>query len=135
MTTGKATRPLGVTVLAVLLMLFGLLAFFGSLFLWGGGFLLSFPAGVDLALPVTDILVNAPASILAAIGLWRLARWGYAASQFVAGFYTYASVDIFVMVAQKGPPYPVAIILPQVLALIVAAALVFYLWRIRTVFR
>jgi hypothetical protein len=38
------------------------------------------------------------------------------------------------MAAQKGPPYPLEIIVPQLLALAVAAALVFYLWRIRTVF-
>jgi hypothetical protein len=56
------------------------------------------------------------------------------ASQFVAGFYTYASVEIFVMVAQEGPPYPPEIIFPQVLALIVAAALVIYLWRIQRLF-
>lgn len=128
------SRPFGVTVLSIMLSLFGLLALFGSLFMWGEGFLLSFPEGVDYAFPVTDILVNAPASITAAIGLWRLRRWGYVASQFVAGFYTYASVEIFVMVAQEGPPYPMAIILPQVLALVVAAALVFYLWRIQGIF-
>ena len=56
------------------------------------------------------------------------------ASQFVAGFYTYASVEIFVMTAQKGPPYPLEIIVPQLPALAVAAALVFYLWHVRTVF-
>lgn len=125
---------MGVTLLSIALFLFGAFAFIGSLFMWGEGFLLRFPAGVDYAFPVTDILVNAPASILAAIGLWRLRRWGYVAAQFVAGFYTYASVEILVMAAQKGPPYPVEIILPQLLALAVAAALVFYLWRVRTVF-
>ena len=39
------------------------------------------------------------------------------------------------MVAQEGPPYAMAIILPQALALVVAAALVFYyLWRIQGTF-
>ena len=62
------TRPWPVTTLAILLFLFSLLAFFGSLCLWGEGFLLQFPEGVDLASPITDILVNAPASMIAAIG-------------------------------------------------------------------
>lgn len=125
---------MGVTLLSVVLFLFGVFAFIGSLFMWGEGFLLRFPAGADYAFPVTDILVNAPASIIAAVGLWRLRRWGYVAAQFVAGFYTYASVEIFVMAAQDGPPYPIEIIVPQLMALAVAAALVFYLWRVRTVF-
>lgn len=135
MVASQPKRPFWVTLLSLLLLLFGVFALAGSLFLWGEGFLLSFPSGVDYAFPVTDILVNAPASILAAIGLWRMRRWGYVVAQFVAGFYTYASVEIFVMVAQQGPPYPMAILVPQLLALVVAAALVFYLWRIRDLFR
>jgi len=127
-------RPWPVTTLAILLFLFSLLAFFGSLFLWGEGFLLQFPAGVDLAFPVTDILVNAPTSLIAAIGLWKLKKYGYVVSQFVAGFYIYASVEIFVHVIQAGPPYAMEIVAPQVLAVLVAIGLVFYLWRIQTLF-
>jgi hypothetical protein len=129
--TEKTRSPLPIKILAILLFLFGLFAFFGSAFLWGEGFILNPPAGVDLAFPVTDILVNAPASIAAAVGLWKMRQWGYAASQFVAGFYIYASVEIFVHVVQEGPPYAEEIVAPQILAVLVAIALVVYLWRIR----
>lgn len=128
-------RPWGVSLLSLLLFAIGIFAFVGSLWMWGEGFLFSFPAGVDYSFPVADLLVNTPASILAATGLWRMRQWGYIASQFVAGFYTYASVEIFVMVAQEGPPYPAEIVVPQVAAIAVAAALVFYLWSIRTMFK
>lgn len=131
----KPTVPLPIRILAVVLFLFGLSAFFGSVFLWGEGFILQFPPGVDYAFPITDILVNAPASIIAAIGLWKLRRYGYVAAQFVAGFYVYASVEIFVEVIQSGPPYPVEIVVPQVLAVAVAIALVVYLWRVQELFR
>lgn len=127
-------RPWPVTTLAILLFLFSLLAFFGSLFLWGDGFLLQFPADVDLAFPITDILVNATTSMIAAIGLWKMKRYGYIVSQFVAGFYVYASVEIFVHVAQGDLPNTLAIITPQVLAVLVAISLVFYLWRIQNLF-
>ena len=127
----KAKPPLPVKILAILLFLFGLFAFFGSVFLWGEGFILRPPADTDLGFPITDILVNTPASIAAAVGLWQMRQWGYTASQFVAGFYIYASVEIFVHVAQDGPPYAVEIVAPQVLAGLVAIALLAYLWRIR----
>lgn len=130
----KTRSPLPVKILAILLFLFGLLAFAGSAFLWGEGFILNPSAGVDLAFPITDILVNAPASIAAAVGLWKMKQWGYVTSQFVAGFYVYASVEIFVHVVQEGPPYAVEIVAPQVLAVLVAVALVIYLWRIRVQF-
>jgi hypothetical protein len=133
MTEQNTAAPLPVKILAVLLFIFGVFAFLGSAFLWGEGFILSFPAGVDYSFPVTDILVNAPASIIASIGLWKLKRYGYVASQFVAGFYIYASVEIFVRVAQGGLTLSLAIIFPQVLAVLVACALVFYLWRIQAI--
>ena len=127
--------PLPVRIPSIVLFLFSLLAFFGSLFMWGEGFLFSFPSGVDYRFPVTDIFVNAPTSILAAIGLWGMKRWGYAVSPFVAGFYVYASVEIFVDVIQSGSPYPAEIVIPQVMAVAVAVILVLYLWRIRDLFR
>ena len=119
-------RPLPITVLAILLVLFGIFAFAGSVFLWGQGFVLNPPEGASIAFPITDILVNAPASILAGIGLWRLRRYGFLAAYFVAGFYVYASVYIFAELFEAGPPYPVEILVPQILAVLVAIGLLIY---------
>jgi hypothetical protein len=105
------------------------------LFLWGQGFLLSFPPGVDYRFPVTDILVNSPACFISAIGLWGGRRYGYIAAQFTAGFFVYASVEIFVMVFQAPPPYALEILVPQVIAVIAAGFLVFYLWPLQERFR
>ena len=123
MSQASQSTPLSLRILAVVLVLFGLLAFFGSALLWGQGFILQPPEEVALAFPITDMLVNAPASIIAAVGLWRLRRFGYQAVYFVAGFYIYASVYIFVEVAEGGPPYAVEIVVPQVLAVLAAIAL------------
>lgn len=122
----KAQRPMSITFLALLLALFGVFAFVGSVFLWGQGSVFTAPGGTNIAFPVTDILVNAPASCLTAIGLWQLRRFGYLGSYFVAGFYVYASVYIFVEVFQGGPPYPIEIVGPQVLAILVAVALLIF---------
>ncbi len=124
-----------VKILSILLFIFGLFAFIGSMFLWGEGFILSFPEGVDYSHPIADILINAPTSIIAAIGLWKLKRYGFVVSQFVAGFYIYASVEIFVKIFQGGLPNLPEIIFPQILAVIVAFFLVFYLWRVKDLFQ
>jgi len=130
----KITSPFPVKILAILLFVFGLFAFVGSLFLWGEGFLLQFPEGVDYSSPIADLLVNAPASILAAFGLWKLKKYGFAASQFCAGFYLYASVIIFTQIGQGDLPASIEIILPQALAILVALFLIFYLWRVQDLF-
>ena len=49
----------------------------------------------------------------------------------MAGFYIYASVYIFVEVIQDGPPYPVEIVAPQALAVLVAIGLIVYPERFR----
>ena len=134
MTENVNKRPMGISILSVLLFFFSIFAFLGSLFLWGEGFLFSFPKGVDLAYPITDILVNAPASMIAAIGLWKMKRYGYVVAQFVAGFYIYGSVEIFVHVFQGELSNTVEIIIPQILAVIVGIALVVYLWKIQDLF-
>ena len=131
---GQST-PLSLRILSIVLVLFGLLAFFGSAFLWGQGFILHPPEDVALAFPITDMLVNAPASIVAAVGLWKLKRYGHRAAYFVAGFYIYASVYIFVEVAEGGPPYAVEIIVPQVLAVLAAIALLIVPERYRERFQ
>ena len=123
-----------IRILAGLLFVLSLFALTGSLFLWGQGFILTFPKGVDYSFPVTDILVNAPACLLASIGLWTLKRYGYIAAQFVAGFIVYGSIEIFVKAAQGSLPASPEIIIPQVIAMALAAALVFYLWRVQNLF-
>lgn len=79
MNTQRAVRPTGVSTLAAVLFLFSLFAFLSSLFMWGEGFLLPFPPDADSRFPVTDILVSAPASFVAALGLWKMRQWGYVA--------------------------------------------------------
>lgn len=127
--------PLMLKILSILLFAFGVLAFVGSAFLWGEGFILRPPAGVSIALPIADIVINAPASILAAIGLWQLRRYGYLAGYFVAGFYLYASAFILVEALWERPPDFWAIFVPQILAVLVALTLLVYLPRVRDLFR
>jgi hypothetical protein len=124
-----------IRMLAVLLLGIGLFALIGSLFMWGEGFILPIRKGVDYRFPITDLLVNTPASIIAAIGLLKIKRYGYIASQCVAGFYLYASCEIFVQVIQAGPPYALEIVLPQVIATFLSFILVFYFWRVQSIFK
>lgn len=128
-----AARPL--KWLGGLLVAFGLFAIAGSIFLWGQGFILRPPEGVNVALPLADILINGPASIVAGVGLWRRRRFGYLAAYFVAGIYLYASAFILVEAFQERPPDFWAIVVPQVAAVLVAVVLLLYLPRVRRQFR
>lgn len=115
-------RPISVTILGYILILVGIFAFVGSVLLWGEGFILDPLPDTELVFPITDILINTPASIIAGIGLLKVKKWGKMMAWFVSGFYIYASVEIFVQVLQEGD-FPLEIIVPQVFAVIVAILL------------
>ena len=127
----KMTTPTPVKILAVLLIVLGLFAGLGSLLLWGQGFLFTFPGDVKLATPIADFFINFPVSVIAGIGLLGMRKYGYAASQFVAGIYIYASVLIFVDMFQGELPSGPEIWAPQALAVAIGLTLVFYIWRLR----
>ena len=131
MSTEVQKAPIILKVLAGVLVLLGVFAGLGSLFLWGQGFLFAFPRDVQLASPVADFFINFPLSVLAGLGLWRMKMVGYIAAQFVAGFYIYASVLIFVEMFQGELPLNPEIWAPQLLAVIIALVLVFGLWPLR----
>ena len=124
-----------IKILAGLLILLGLFAGAGSLFMWGQGFLFTFPKDVKLASPMADFFINFPVSILAGIGLWRMRKFGYIAAQFAAGFYIYASVLIFVDMFQGALPATPEIWAPQTLAVLIGLVLVFGLWQVRDRFQ
>jgi uncharacterized membrane protein (DUF2068 family) len=117
-------------VLSVVYALFGVFALIGSVFLWGQGFLLAPPEGVDLAFPVADTLINAPASILTGVGLWRMRKWGFALAWFTAGIYLYASVEIFVQAAREGVLLTAfEITISQTAAVLVAVVTMVLTWK------
>ncbi len=124
----NGSTPWLIKVLAGLLILLGLFAGVGSLLLWGQGFLFAFPADIPLASPMADFFINFPLSVLAGVGLWGMRKYGYVAAQIVAGFYLYASMLIFVDMFQGRLPASPEIWGPQAFAVLIALALIFYLW-------
>lgn len=135
MSETQAKSTLVFKVFAVVYALFGVFALVGSVFLWGEGFILNPPEGIDLAFPAADILINAPASLLTGIGLWGMRKWAFPLSWFTAGFYLYASIEIFVHAAQEGIlATAFEITIPQLIAVVVALATMLLTWRNRQSF-
>lgn len=124
-----------IRTLAVFLFIIGFFAFVGSIFLWGKGFILDFPKDVDYVFPVSDLLINVPTSIIAAVGLWRNKKYGYVASQIFSGFGLYASIEIFVKVIQGDLTNSAEIMIPQIITVALAMILIIYLWRIKEEFK
>jgi len=117
-------------ILGTLLIVFGIFAIIGSVFLWGEGLYINFPEDIDLALPSADIFINGPASILAGLGLWKTRKWGFAMAWFTSGIYLYASVEIFVWAVQERN-LTSEILIPQAMAVIAALIVMVTTWKKR----
>ncbi|MHA2298693.1 MAG: hypothetical protein ACXAEU_07405 [Candidatus Hodarchaeales archaeon] len=116
-------------ILAVSLFTTGIFAAVGSLYTWGDGFLFTAPLGTDLSIFIADLVIAAPASLLAAAGYWRLRRWGVLAGLFVTGTYIYGSISVYVMVLQAGPPYDLTLVIPPVFGIGLSLALIYWTWK------
>ena len=64
---------------------------------------------------------------LAAVGLWRLRRWGVWLALVVAGAYFHGQVELLVMAFQQDLGWPMAVISTYFIAF--SASFSVYLWR------
>ncbi|MFW9991004.1 MAG: hypothetical protein ACFFD4_02980 [Candidatus Odinarchaeota archaeon] len=123
------TIPKPAKLLAFSLFATGIFAAAGALYTWGDGLLFTASPGTDLSIFIPDLVIAAPASLLAAIGYWHLRRWGIFAGLFVTGTYIYGSIAVYVMVLQSGPPYDLTLIIPPVFGISLSLALIFWTWK------
>jgi hypothetical protein len=123
-----------IQAIALILMFFGLLAFIGSLFMWGEGFILPIKMGLDYSYAIPDILINAPISIIAAIGLWNKRNIGFIFANIIAGIYVYVSTNILVRVLQSGTPYIFSLLFPPIISIGLMGLILIIIWKNRKSF-
>jgi len=98
----------------------GVFSIVGSLFSWGEGWLFDqFNLSSGL-IPLGDLILTAPLSLIAAYGLWCKKVWGIYTGLLTSGIYSFGSVLVFISVIWKGSPYPVQLIIPPVVGCVIS---------------
>ncbi len=108
------------SVFAWLFFTTGLFAIVGSLFCWGEGWLFNQFNLSNGLIPLADLILTTPLSLIAAYGLWFKKVWGVYIGLLTSGIYIFGSVLVFITVIWKGSPYPVQLIIPPVAGLLIA---------------
>ncbi|NMC06867.1 MAG: hypothetical protein GYA24_16735 [Candidatus Lokiarchaeota archaeon] len=92
----------------------GIFAAVGALYRWGDGPLFSAAPGTDLELYIAELVVAAPAAILASVGMSRLRRWGMLLVLFTTGVLIYGSILVYASILSTGFPFPLELCIPPV---------------------
>ncbi len=116
------------SVFAWLFFTTGVFAIIGSLFSWGEGWLFSNFNISNGLIPLADLILSGPISMIAAYGLWVKRAWGIYLGLFTSGIYGFGSVLVFISVIWNGSPYPIQLVVPPLAGLSIAIS--FFCWVI-----
>lgn len=104
----------------------GIFALVGALFSWGRGWLFSQTDLSDVLIPMADLVLAGPLSLVAAYGLWRNRVWGIYLGLVTAGTYLSGSVLVFISLIWFGMPYPMQLVVPPVFGLGIAVSYIIW---------
>jgi hypothetical protein len=81
-------------------------------------------------MPLADLIVTTPLSLLAASGILNGRKWGFKIGLIASGVYILGSVLVFITLVWQGSPYSFKLIFPSIFGLL------FSIWFITyTLFR
>lgn len=119
---GKQTNK----IFAFLFISTGFFAVIGALFTWGDGWLFAKENADNMLLPLADLIVSGPISLLAAFGVLYKKRWGNAIGLVTCGVYIFGSVLVYILVFKNGNPYPVRFLIPPIFGLGISIWFIFW---------
>ncbi|WP_371805315.1 hypothetical protein [Candidatus Lokiarchaeum ossiferum] len=119
-------------ILSISLYLTGIFAIVGALYRWGDGPIFNAPAGTDLQLYITDMLITAPATIISGIGFQKLKKWVVISGIFTSGILIYGSALVYVDVILNGAPYLLKLIIPPIFGISLSIAIMIWVKKYYT---
>jgi len=111
---------------AFLFLLTGIFAITGSLFCWGKGWLFAQTDLQTVMIPMADLFLTGPLSLLTAYLLFIKKNSGILLGLITSGTYLLGSVLVFIIIFWKGLPYPIELVIPSVSGFCIGLA---FCWR------
>jgi len=122
-------QPLTHSLFTWLFLTTGIFAIVGSFYCWGEGWLFSQRNLSNVLIPLADLIVSGPLSIISAYGLWSKRGWGIYAALLSSGVYLFGSVLVFITITWNGSPYPIQLIIPAISGM--SIAILFFVWVVK----
>lgn len=104
----------------------GIFALVGALFTWGEGWLFYQKDLTISLILLADLICTVPLSLLASYGIWAKKNWGIHLGLVTSGVYMFGSVQVYIMIFWKAPPYPLQLVFPPLFGF--GIGLCFLIW-------
>jgi hypothetical protein len=85
-----------------------------SLFAWGQGWLFSVNELNLFLMPMADLIVTTPLSLIAASGILNGRKWRFKLGLIASGVYIFGSVLVFITLVWQGSPYSIKLVFHSV---------------------
>lgn len=86
----------------------------GGLFCWGNGWIGSQSDNLKKLIPLADIIITSPSSLVAGIGILLEKWWGTILGLLSVGMYVFGSVQVYLLLYWNLPELPLEMALPPI---------------------
>lgn len=104
----------------------GIFAIAGALYTWGNGWLFAQHNLLNKLIPLADLLIAGPVSLIAGYGVARQKQWGIIAGLVTCGIYLFGTALVYIMIANAALPFELKYLLPPVFG--ISTTLSFIVW-------
>jgi len=104
----------------------GIFAICGGLYTWGAGSIFDEQSLEKALVPIADILITGPLSLIAGIGIFRHRYWGRLIGLSVGGIYIFGSTLVIIGVIWNHSP-DLTLILPAVFGALLAGSYMYWM--------
>jgi len=111
-------------IFGILFILTGIFAIAGGLYTWGDGSIFSQTELLTVLIPVADIILTGPISLISGYGILKKLNWGKVLGLFTSGIYIFGSVQVFITMIWNND-YSVLLIIPSISGLLIGTGFVF----------
>ena len=119
----------GNLIFGLLFLLTGIFAIVGGLFTWGSGWLFWETNPAVMLIPMADLLIAGPMSILTGIGLTKKQSWSIGLGLMTSGVYIFGSAEVYILIWLNEFPADLKFLVPPIFGLAIAFG--FLVWTIR----
>jgi len=111
----------------------GIFAIAGALYTWGDGWLFAEQSLFKKLIPLADLVVAGPISLMAGYGIGTKKRWGAIAGLVSCGIYLFGSVLVYIMIVEGLLPLELRYIIPPIFGIGISLSFIVWVYKSKRV--
>lgn len=111
----------------------GIFAIAGALYTWGNGWLFAQQHLINKLIPLADLVIAGPLSLVAGYGILIKKAWGIITGLVACGIYLFGSALVYILVAEGGLPIDIRYIIPPIFGIAISLSFIIWVYKSKRV--